>query len=62
VNTGLLACLTDPAIEVRQLDLVSGQLPGGDFDFVHARMVLTHIPAREQVLGGCARRCGLAAS
>ena len=33
------------------MDLAGGQLPGGEFDFVHTRLVLMHIPAREQVLG-----------
>jgi 2-polyprenyl-3-methyl-5-hydroxy-6-metoxy-1,4-benzoquinol methylase len=51
LDTRLLAGATEPNIEVRQMDLVSGQLPDGKFDFVHTRMVLTHIPAREQVLG-----------
>jgi SAM-dependent methyltransferase len=40
-----------PNIEVRQTDLVSDPLPAGEFDFVHTRPVLMHIPAREQVLG-----------
>jgi DNA-binding CsgD family transcriptional regulator len=31
--------------EVRQLDLVSDQLPCGELDFVHTRLVLMHIPA-----------------
>jgi len=50
VDTRLLAGLTEPNIEVRQLDLVSDPLPAGEFDFVHTRLVLMHIPAREQVL------------
>jgi chemotaxis methyl-accepting protein methylase len=40
-----------PNIEVRQTDLVSDELPCEEFDFVHTRLVLMHIPAREQVLG-----------
>jgi len=51
LDTRLLADLTGPNIEVRRLDLVSDALPGGEFDFVHTRLVLMHIPAREQVLG-----------
>jgi 2-polyprenyl-3-methyl-5-hydroxy-6-metoxy-1,4-benzoquinol methylase len=51
LDTRLLADITEPNIEVRQMDLVSDQLPSGEFDFVHSRMVLMHIPAREQVLG-----------
>jgi hypothetical protein len=33
------------------MDLVSDKLPCGEFNFVHTRPVLMHIPAREQVLG-----------
>jgi len=38
-------------VEVRQLDLVTDDLPDGYFDFVHARAVLQHIPARDEVFG-----------
>ena len=51
LDTRLLADITEPNIEVRQIDLVGSQLPAGEFDFVHTRLVLMHIPAREQVLG-----------
>ncbi len=51
LDTRLLAGIAEPNIEVRQMDLVGGQLPAGEFDFVHTRLVLMHIPAREQVLG-----------
>jgi SAM-dependent methyltransferase len=37
-------------LEVRRLDLVSDPLPVEAFDFVHTRLVLMHIPQREQVL------------
>ncbi len=50
LDTRLLAGITEPNIEVRQLDLVCDPPPGGQFDFIHTRMVLTHLPAREQVL------------
>jgi SAM-dependent methyltransferase len=50
LDTRLLADITEPNIEVRQTDLVSEPLPAGEFDFVHTRLVLMHIPAREQVL------------
>ena len=36
--------------EVAKLDLVTDALPGQRFDFVHARLVLLHIAARERVL------------
>ncbi len=35
-----------PNLEVGQLDIVSGELPGDAFDLVHARYVLEHVPER----------------
>ena len=37
-------------LEVRRMDLVSGALPRDAFDLVHTRLVLIHVPEREQVL------------
>jgi SAM-dependent methyltransferase len=51
LDTQLLEDITEPNIEVRQMDLVSDPLPRAEFDFVHTRLVLMHIPAREEVLG-----------
>jgi SAM-dependent methyltransferase len=51
IDTRLLADITEPNVQVCQLDVVSDPLPCGEYDFVHARLVLTHLPAREQVLG-----------
>lgn len=42
--------LRSPSVEVMQRDLVTDELPAGEFDVVHARMVLEHIEEREQVL------------
>jgi SAM-dependent methyltransferase len=39
-----------PNLEVRELNLVTDELPAGEFDFVHTRLVLIHIPEREIVL------------
>jgi SAM-dependent methyltransferase len=39
-----------PGVEVRRLDLVRDELPAEAFDFVHTRLVLLHVPEREQVL------------
>jgi SAM-dependent methyltransferase len=50
LDTRLLADITEPNVEVRQMDLVSEPLPAAEFDFVHTRLVLMHIPAREHVL------------
>jgi hypothetical protein len=38
LDTRLLADVTEPNIQIRQMDLVSDQLRCGEFDFVHARM------------------------
>lgn len=45
-----LTDLPDRGGEVAQLDLVSGERPRGEFDFVHTRFVLLHIAQREVVL------------
>jgi SAM-dependent methyltransferase len=42
-----LRCAT---VDVRQGDLVAGGLPEAEFDLVHTRLVLEHIPERDQVL------------
>ena len=44
--------LIEPAsnLEVRELNLVTDELPVGAFDFVHTRLVLIHVPERELVL------------
>jgi SAM-dependent methyltransferase len=54
LDTRLLAGNAGTNIEVRQMDLTTDVLPDREFDFVHTRLVLMHIPAREQVL---ARLC-----
>ena len=37
-------------LEVRRHNIVTDPLPEGAFDLIHARLVLVHIPEREQVL------------
>ncbi len=39
-----------PNLTVLQHDITSDELPGEAFDLIHARMVLEHIPARDDVL------------
>ena len=46
----LLEAAPVPGLEVRRMDLVTDELPRDAFDFVHTRIVLIHIPEREQVL------------
>lgn len=50
INTTLLEPLDLPNLEVRRHDLQTEELPGGGFDLVHCRLVLMHLPAREQIL------------
>lgn len=61
-DTRFLEALSMPNLEVRRLDIVSDNLPDDRFDLVLSRLVLEHIPEREQALrrmlsvlkpGGC---------
>ena len=45
-----LAGRTAPQVEVVRHDVVVDDPPGGGFDLVHARLVLIHLPAREEAL------------
>jgi ubiquinone/menaquinone biosynthesis C-methylase UbiE len=44
IDVRFLAHLDDPAIEVRQLDITSGDIEPDTFDLVYSRMVLMHLP------------------
>ena len=44
------AGLTHPHIEIQRHDMGSDPLPAQSFDLIHARLVLIHMPAREQAL------------
>jgi SAM-dependent methyltransferase len=50
INTTLLEGLDLPNLEVRRHDIQSEALPRGEFDLVHCRLVLMHLPAREDAL------------
>lgn len=39
-----------PNLEVRRHDIVADEVPDGAFDLVHCRLVLLHLPEREQAL------------
>ena len=45
-----LATLDHAPLEIRRHDIGSDPLPAQSFDLIHARLVLTHVPARQQVL------------
>jgi ubiquinone/menaquinone biosynthesis C-methylase UbiE len=44
------AVLDQPMIETQRHDIVADPLPAQTFDLIHARLVLFHVPAREQAL------------
>jgi SAM-dependent methyltransferase len=51
INTRFLDWLKRPNLEVRQHNIVTDPLPEAAFDLIHARLVLMHLPEREEVLG-----------
>jgi SAM-dependent methyltransferase len=57
LDTSLLDELASSLVEVRRLDLMSDQLPEGQFDLVHARLVLMFLSPR---LGAVERLTSLA--
>ena len=44
------AALDQPMIEIQRHDILADPLPEQTFDLIHARLVLFHVPAREQAL------------
>lgn len=50
IDTRHLYALNDARIEVWRHDLAIDSLPLSTFDLVHARLVLVHIPGRDEVL------------
>jgi SAM-dependent methyltransferase len=50
INTSWVTDQLDPAVEVQQHDVTRDHLPEGHFDLVHARLVLSHLPARGDAL------------
>jgi SAM-dependent methyltransferase len=55
IDIRFLESLRAPNLAVKRLDLASEPLPEAEFDFVHARLVLEHLPDREKVLAGLVR-------
>jgi SAM-dependent methyltransferase len=49
-DTRFLEPLADATLRVRQQDITAEPLPAGEFDLVHARLLLEHLPARDAVL------------
>ena len=50
MDTRFVEELDYPQLEVRRQDVVTQPVPRGEFDLVHTRAVLTHLPARDDVL------------
>jgi SAM-dependent methyltransferase len=50
INTRFLDALHEPNLEVRKHDIVNDDLPVESFDLVHARLLLEHLPDRDQAL------------
>ena len=50
VDTRFLDALPSANLDVRRHDITRDPLPERAFDLVHARMVLIHLPARDEVL------------
>src|SRR5947209_6431180 len=49
-DTRFLEPLADATLGVRKQDITVEPLPAGGFDLVHARLLLEHLPARDDVL------------
>ncbi|MGH9008305.1 MAG: class I SAM-dependent methyltransferase [Acidimicrobiia bacterium] len=50
LEPALLADLSAPNLEVRRLDVVADELPEAAFDLIHTRLVLVHIPQRNELI------------
>lgn len=51
IDTRFLEALNRSNLEVRRHDIALDPLPEGEFDLVHFRLVLGHLPNRDEVLG-----------
>jgi len=50
LDTRFLDAIGEPNLEVRRHDIVADDLPGEQFDLIHARLLLEHLPERDLVL------------
>ena len=51
LDVRLLEQIPTPGLEVRSMDLTVEELPRGEFDFVHCRLLLIHLQSRDEMLG-----------
>jgi SAM-dependent methyltransferase len=54
-STRFLEPLAGPHLEPVALDVTAGALPRDEFDLVHSRLLLEHLPARSEVLSSMVR-------
>ena len=62
LDTRFLDRLSIPNLEVRRVDVLSDELPRGEFDLVHTRALLMHLDARDaglERLIGCLKPGGI---
>jgi SAM-dependent methyltransferase len=50
IDTRFLDDLNIPNLEVRKHDILNDPLPQNEFDLVHTRLLLMHLPARDEAL------------
>ncbi len=50
VDTRFVAELASDTVEIRTADIVTDPLPEGEFDVVHTRLLLEHLPERDRAL------------
>jgi ubiquinone/menaquinone biosynthesis C-methylase UbiE len=50
LDTRFVSELASEVVEVRQADVVTDELPEGEFDVVHTRLLLEHLAERERAL------------
>jgi SAM-dependent methyltransferase len=50
LEPALLADVSAANLEVRRVDIVADELPEAAFDLVHTRLVLVHIPQRDELI------------
>ncbi|MFF8928456.1 methyltransferase domain-containing protein [Streptomyces longwoodensis] len=55
IDTSRLGPVARPPVEVRVHDAGAEEPPGEDFDLVHARLVLVHVPDRDRALRSMVR-------
>ncbi len=55
IDTRFIESLASETIDVRRLDIRTDELPGGEFDLVHSRLVLEHLSDRRHILDRLAK-------